>query len=108
VGGLGRAPLEERWERGMDRADLRVRVWQTIEDEWNKSRRPGGAGTTDSSVVYERLVAEGVNAPPGVMDEILEALHAEGLISGPKYFDREGSRLHGARAIIEPEWRLGG
>jgi hypothetical protein len=44
--------------------------------------------------------------PPGAMARILEDLYAECQIVGPQAVDREGRQLHGARAIIEPEWRL--
>jgi hypothetical protein len=52
-------------------AELRQLVWQAIEVEWDRTRPPGGIGATDSRVVYDRLIAEGVDVPPGAMDEIL-------------------------------------
>jgi hypothetical protein len=55
--------------------------------------------------VYDYLVAEGIDFPPEAMNEILEEMYDEGLIRGPRYLDSEGRRLHGARDIIEPEWR---
>jgi hypothetical protein len=72
----------------------------------DRSRPPGGVGTTESKTVYDHLLAEGVDVPPEAMNEILEEMYDEGLIRGPRYLDREGRRLHGARDIIEPEWRL--
>jgi hypothetical protein len=53
-----------------------------------------------------RLLAEGMDVPPGAMARILEDLYAEGQITGPQPADREGRQLHGGRAIIEPERRL--
>jgi hypothetical protein len=47
-----------------------------------------------------------VDVPPGAMAQILEDLSAEGQITGAQAVDREGRQLHGARAIIEPEWRV--
>jgi len=40
----------------MDRAEVREKIWRTIEHEWDRSP-PGGVGTTDSKTVYDRLVA---------------------------------------------------
>ena len=39
-------------------------------------------------------------------ERILVDMYDEGLITGPDYHDRESIRIHGARAIIEPEWRM--
>ena len=85
----------------MEREQL---VWRAIEDEWDSTRPEGGVGTTDSRTVYERLIAEGIDVPPGAMNEILADFHNRGLIRGPGYHDREGIRIHGASTIIEPEW----
>jgi hypothetical protein len=89
----------------MDRAELERLVWVAIEDEWDSMRPEGGVGTTHSRNVYERLRTEGVEVPPGAMNDILADLHNKGLIRGAGFHDREGIREHGARAIIEPEWR---
>jgi hypothetical protein len=86
--------------------DLKTEIMALIEEGWDRNRPPGGVGTTDSVTIYTRLLAEGVDVPPGAMARILEDLSAEGQITGPQAFDREDKQLHGARAIIEPEWRL--
>ena len=86
--------------------DLKTKIMALIEEGWDRNRPPGGVGTTDSATIYTRLLAEGVDVPPGAMARILEDLSAEGQITGPQVFDREGRQLHGARAIIEPECRL--
>ena len=86
--------------------DLKTKIMALIEEGWNRNRPPGGVGTTDSGTIYTRLVAEGVDVPPGVLARILEELSAEGQITGPQAFDGEGRQLHGARAIIEPAWRV--
>jgi len=86
--------------------DLKTKIMALIEEGWDRNRPPGGVGTTDSATIYTRLLAEGVDVPPGAMARILEELWAEGQITGPQSVDREGRQLHGARAIIEPEWRL--
>lgn len=52
---------------------------------------PGGVGTTDGATIYTGLLAEGVDAPPGAMDRILEELSAEGQLTGVQAVDREGS-----------------
>jgi hypothetical protein len=87
-------------------AELRQLVWRVIDDEWDRMRPPGGIGATDSRLVYDRLIAEGVDVPPGAMDEILQDLYARGMITGPRSFGREDMRVHGARDIIEPELNL--
>jgi len=89
-------------------------VLEAGEETWrNRMHLPGtavsvlcillaiGFGST-----YTRLLAEGMDVPPGAMAQILEDLYAEGQITGPQVVDREGRQLHGAREIIEPEWRL--
>jgi hypothetical protein len=87
--------------------DLKTKIMALIEEGWDRNRPPGGVGTTDSATIYTRLLAEGVDVPPGAMAQILEDLSAEGQITtGPQAVDREGRQLHGARAIIEPERRL--
>jgi hypothetical protein len=86
--------------------ELKTKIMALIEEGWDRNRPPGGVGTTDSATIYTRLLAEGVDVPPGAMDRILEELSAEGQITGAHVFDREGRQIHGARAIIEPEWRL--
>jgi hypothetical protein len=86
--------------------DLKTKIMALIEEGWDRNRPPGGVGTTDSATIYTRLLAEGVDVPPGAMARILEDLSAEGQITGPQAVDREGRPLHGGRAIIEPEWRL--
>jgi len=86
--------------------DLKTKIMALIEEGWDRNRPPGGVGTTDSATIYTRLLAEGMDVPPGAMDRILEDLAVEGQITGPQTLDREDRQLHGARAIIEPEWRL--
>ena len=87
--------------------DLKTKIMALIEEGWDRNRPPGGVGTTDSATIYTRLLAEGVDVPPGALARILEDLSAEGKITRePEAFDREGRQLHGARAIIEPERRL--
>jgi len=86
--------------------DLKTKIMALIEEGWDRNRPPGGVGTTDSATIYTRLLAEGMDVPPGAMARILEDLSAEGQITGPQTFDTEGRQLHGGRAIIEPEWRL--
>jgi len=83
--------------------DLKTKIMALIEEGWDRNRPPGGIGTTDSATIYTRLLAEGVDVPPGAMARILEDLSAEGQITGPQSVDREGRQLHGARAIIGPE-----
>jgi hypothetical protein len=86
--------------------DLKTKIMALIEEGWDRNRPPGGVGTTDSATIYTRLLAEGMDVPPGAMARILEDLYAEGQITGPQPADREGRQLHGGRAIIEPERRL--
>jgi hypothetical protein len=86
--------------------DLETKIMALIEEGWDRNRPPGGVGTTDSATIYTRLLGEGVDVPPGAMARILEDLSAEGQITGAQGFDGEGRQLHGARAIIEPEWRV--
>jgi len=86
--------------------DLKTKIMALIEEGWDRNCPPGGVGTTDSATIYTSLLAEGMDVPPGAMARILEELYAEDQITGPQAVDREGRQLHGARAIIEPEWRL--
>jgi hypothetical protein len=86
--------------------ELKKKIMALIEEGWDRNRLPGGVGSTDSASIYTRLLAEGVDVPPGAMARILEDLSAEGQITGAQAVDREGRQLHGARVIIEPEWRL--
>jgi hypothetical protein len=86
--------------------ELKTKIMALIEEGWDRNRPPGGVGTTDSTTINTRLLAEGMDVPPGAMARILEELFAEGQITGAQAFDREGGQLHGAKAIIEPEWRL--
>ena len=85
---------------------IKTKIMALIEEGWDRNRPPGGVGTTDSATIYTRLLAEGMDVPPGAMARILEDLYAEGQITGPQPADSEGRQLHGARAIIEPERRL--
>jgi hypothetical protein len=89
------------------RAELRQLVWRAIEEEWDRTRPPnGGVGETLSKSIYDRLIAEWADVPPGAMDEILQNLHDRPLIIGSLFLDRESIRMHGARVIIEPERRF--
>ena len=85
--------------------DLKERVLEAIRAEWDKTRPPGGVGKVNSKDVYERLVAEGVDVPRGVMKGILEQLLDEGQISGAPYHEPAGIPIHGAFSIIEPGWQ---
>jgi hypothetical protein len=60
---------------------------------------PGGVGTTDSATIYTRLLAEGVDVPPGAMARILEDLSAEGQITGPQAFDRADLAIKSATHV---------
>jgi len=51
--------------------DLRTKIMALIEEGWDRNRPPGGVGTTDSATIYTRLLAEGVDVPPGAMAQIL-------------------------------------
>src|SRR5215217_2121041 len=74
--------------------DLKTKIMALIEEGWDRNRPPGGVGTTDSATIYTRLLAEGVDVPPGAMAQILEDLSAEGQITtGPQAFDREDKQL---------------
>ena len=85
--------------------DLKERVMEAIQAEWDKTRSPGGSvGTVDSKDLYERLIAEGVDVPQGAMESILEKLRDEERISGAPYHDPAGIPIHGAWSIIEPGW----
>jgi hypothetical protein len=93
------------WESEIS-MELKTKIMALIEEGWDRNRPPGGVDTTDSATIYTRLLSEGMDVPPGAMTRILEDLYAEGQITGPQPVDREGRQLHGARVIIEPEWRL--
>jgi hypothetical protein len=72
------------------RAELRQLVWRAIEEEWDRTRPPGGGvGETLSKSIYDRLIAEWADVPPGAMDEILQNLHDRPLNYRPT-FSRQG------------------
>ncbi len=87
----------------MDVGELREKIIEIIEDEWNKTRQPGGGGVTDFETVHNRLVADEIEVPPGAMADILEALHREGRIWGTPTDNTEAGQIQGPRPIIEPE-----
>jgi hypothetical protein len=98
-GGAGRSEEGvKHGSRNEDHGADRGRVGQEPPTGWRRHHR--------QRTVYTRLLAEGVDVPPGAMARILEDLSAEGQITGPQAIDREDKQLPGARAIIEPEWRL--
>ncbi len=80
------------------------RIVEIIEEEWARTRPPGGVGTTDSEAVYDRLAAEGVDVPRRVVARVLEALWNEGFVEGMPYRDRSGKATREARPITEPKW----
>ena len=82
--------------------DLKTRVMEIIEEEWDRTRPLGGVGNTHSRDVYLRLVAEGWDVPDWKMQEILEELQAHWRIRGAYELDPEARRMHGSRFIIEP------
>jgi hypothetical protein len=47
--------------------NLKTKIMALIEEGWDRNRPPGGVGTTDSGTIYTRLLAEGVDVPPGAM-----------------------------------------
>jgi hypothetical protein len=52
--------------------DLKTKIMALIEEGWDRNRPPGGVGTTDSATIYTRLLAEGMDVPPGAMARILD------------------------------------
>ncbi len=81
------------------------RLVEIIEEEWAKTRPAGGGvGSTEGKIVYDRLVAEGVDVPGKAVSRILENLWYEGFIEGTPYRDRSGVPARGDRPIIEPKW----
>ena len=75
------------------------RIIEIIEEEWARTRSLDDVGTTESKIVYARLVAEGVDVPKRAMAQILEALWNEGFIEETPYQDKSGI------TITEPKWR---
>lgn len=81
------------------------RIIQIIEEEWARTRPPGGIGTTESKIVYDKLVAEGVDVPRRAMAQVLEALWNGGFIEGVLPRNKSDTPPHRAsRPLIEPEW----
>src|SRR5215212_5230275 len=81
------------------------RIIKTIEEEWARTRPPGGVGTTESEIVYDKLVVEGVDVPRRAMVQVLEALWNGGFIEGALYRNKSDMPTHRAsRPIIEPKW----
>ncbi len=75
------------------------RIIEIIEEEWARTRSLDDVGTTESKIVYDRLVSEGVDVPKRAMAQVLEALWNEGFLEGTPYQDRS------SMTIIEPKWR---
>ena len=76
---------------GDDARELAERVREAICEEWQ-----GAGGSLESSVVYERLLEEGVEVPGYQMSAILNAFMVGGLIMAPPGPQREEDvRKHG-------------
>ena len=77
---------------GDDARELAERVREAICVEW----REGAAGSVESALVYQRLLAEGVDVPGYQMSAILNAFKVGGLIMAPPGSQREEEvRKHG-------------
>lgn len=80
-------------------------VIEIIEEEWARTRSPSGVGNTESKIVYDKLVAGGVDVPRRAMAQVLEALWNESFIEGALYQYKSDIPTHKAsRPIIEPKW----
>ena len=75
-----------------DASELAERVRQVICAEWQEA-----GGSLQSTVVYERLLEEGVEVPGYQMSAILNAFKVGGLITAPLGSQREEEevRKHG-------------
>ena len=82
--------------------DLRTRILELIDEEWDRTRPFGGVGNVHSRDIYLRLMTEGWDVPDWKMQEILEELHAHWQIRGSRGLDPEARRIHGDRFILEP------
>ncbi len=101
-----RSVFVQRTEPAVNRRQLSSEtVIEIIEEEWTRTRSPGGVGNTESKVVYDKLVAVGVDVPRRAMAQVLEALWNEGFIEGVLYRNESDIPTHRAsRPIIEPKW----
>ena len=76
---------------GADTRELAERVREVICEEWQ-----GAGGSLESSIVYQRLLEEGVEVPGYQMSAILNAFKVGGLITAPPGSQREEEvRKHG-------------
>ncbi len=74
-----------------DTRELAEKVREVICEEWESA-----AGSLESSVVYQRLLEEGVEVPGYQMSAILNAFKVGGLITAPPGSQREEDvRKHG-------------
>jgi hypothetical protein len=89
----------------MDRAEVREKIWRTIEHKWDRRRPPGGVGTTDSKTVYDRLVAKGGRRTTRRNGWDFAAPTRRGAYQRAPLYGRRGIQLHGGWTIVEPEWR---
>jgi hypothetical protein len=82
--------------------EVKERVWRICCEEWEHSKG-SLLDRLDSAVVYERLVAEGVELPDYALIEVL-ALLQDRIVTGP-YFRRseEDIRKHGGMMIMVVE-----
>lgn len=75
--------------------EFQERVWQALEQEW---KLHGGKAASED--IYARLVDAGIEVPDHALNEIFDGWESRGLIRAHGLYDREGIRLHGARAIV--------
>jgi hypothetical protein len=85
----------ERREIRMEDRQLKNRFMDVLCEEWEKAS-PEILG---SETIYERLVSEGTEVPDGALNEFLDGLRGEGLITAAGFHDREAVRKHGGWAI---------
>jgi hypothetical protein len=72
----------------------RQRCIEIICEEWTKS-----IGVVESRDVYERLMDEGINPPPGAMDALLTSLEQQGLVNAARMLGEAAIAEHGNMAI---------
>jgi hypothetical protein len=72
----------------------RQRCIEIICEQWTK-----GIGVVESREVYERLIDEGINPPPGAMEFLLTSLDQQGLINAARMLGEAAIAEHGNMAI---------
>lgn len=75
--------------------NLEVEIRNIIYDDYGV-----GHQNIDSEVIYDKLVAKGINPPELAMADVFDSLKKRGLIKGPAKMNGDAAHKHGAYSIM--------